>query len=147
MRKRVALASMLAAAIAAAVFVPLTTAGHRLAAKQTVSVTLKEYAFISPQLRKPTFGKRSNLVSGPTTFTFKNVGKFPHDFTIVLATAGAPKFGSGMIQPGKSKALTVNLKPGAYLAVCTQFNGFHWASGMMKAFSVGQINQQGKWVP
>jgi uncharacterized cupredoxin-like copper-binding protein len=145
MRKRLALASVLLAAIALAV--PLASAGHRLAGKQTVSVTLKEYAFISPQLRSPTFGKPSNLKAGPTTFTFKNAGKFPHDFTIAVATAGAPKFSSGMIKPGKSKTMTVNLKPGAYLALCMEFNGFHWASGMVKPFTVGQINQKGKWVP
>jgi uncharacterized cupredoxin-like copper-binding protein len=148
MRKRLALASVLGAVIAVAVAVPLVaSAGHRLAGKQTVSVTLKEYAFISPQLRKPTFGKPSNLKAGPTTFTFKNAGKFSHDFTIAVATAGAPKFSSGMIKPGKSKTMTVNLKPGAYLAVCMEFNGFHWASGMVKPFTVGQINQKGKWVP
>jgi len=144
MRKRLALASVLLAAIALAV--PLASA-RNLAGEQTVSVTLKEYTFVSPQLRKPTFGKPSNLKAGPTTFTFKNAGKFSHDFTIAVATAGAPKFSSGMIKPGKSKTMTVNLKPGAYLALCMEFNGFHWASGMVKPFTVGQINQKGKWVP
>jgi uncharacterized cupredoxin-like copper-binding protein len=147
MRKRVALTSILAVAVAAAVAVPLVSAAisHR-AAKQAATVKLKEYTFVSSQLAKPTFGKPSKLEPGSTTFTFTNTGKFPHDFTILSATAGAPKFKSGTIAPGKSETITVDLKPGAYLAVCTQFNGFHYASGMVKSFAVGQVNQKGKWV-
>jgi plastocyanin len=147
MSKRVALSSLVAAALAAAVAVPFAaSASHTQRAAQTVSVTMKEFMFVSPQLKKPTFGKHSNLEAGPTTFTFKNTGKFAHDFTIAWASPGATKFTSGMVQPGQSKTMTVNLKPGAYLAVCTQFNGFHLASGMTKTFTVGMLTSKGKWV-
>jgi len=145
MRKRVALTSILAVAVGVAVAVPLVaSAGGRAA--QTASVKLQEYAFVSSQLSKPVFGKPSKLAPGSTTFTFTNSGKFPHDFTVISASPGAPKFKTGTIAPGQTKTLTVNLKPGAYLAVCTQFNGFHYASGMVRSFAVGQITGKGKWV-
>src|SRR6266508_6214301 len=135
MKKVLVLAATLTLAVAVAL--PLAASGasdHRTGA-QAVSVTLKEYKFVSTKLEKAVFGKRSILKPGSTTFTFTNAGEFPHDFTIVLASPGATKFSSGMVAPGESKTMTVDLKPGAYLAACTQFNGFHWASGMVRAFS------------
>ena len=36
--------------------------------------------------------------------------------------------------------MTVNLRPGSYLAVCTVFNGFHLSQGMQKRFTVGEID-------
>lgn len=116
-------------------------------ADQAVPVSMKEYAFASPLLKPAVFGKASVLKGGETTFTFKNVGKFAHDFTISSTSKGGTKFSSGTIAPGKSKTVTVTLKPGSYLAVCSQFNGFHIASGMIRAFSVGKINDKGTWVP
>ena|SRR5437868_14673721 len=97
MRKRVALTSILATALAAAVVVPLVAAAGSHRTAQTAAVKLKEYAIVSSQLAKPTFGKKSKLAPGSTTFTFTNTGEFAQDFTIVSATAGAPKFKSGTI--------------------------------------------------
>jgi plastocyanin len=120
------------------------SAGRAVAAKQTAKVTLKEYSISGPLLKPAVFGKASALKPGSTTFAFANTGKFAHNFTIVRTSAGATKFKSKTLQKGDSQTLTVNLKPGSYLAVCTVFNGFHEAAGMVKVFSVGKFNN-GKW--
>ena len=42
----------------------------------------------------------------------------------------------------------MNLQAGAYVAVCTVFNGGHLAQGMEKTFTVGSFDQQkGTWGP
>ena len=56
-----------------------------------------------------------------------------------------PSVRARRVHPSSSSHPTSGRR-GAYLAVCTQFNGFHYASGMVKAFTVGEINQKGKWV-
>ena len=145
MKRRLVLAAALAGAGAGAI-VPISAgaAGRAGAAKQTAKVTLKEYSISGALLKPAVFGKASPLKAGRTTFTFRNTGKFGHNFTIVRTSPGATKFHSATIAPGKSQTLTVSLKPGSYVAVCTLFNGFHQAAGMVKAFSVGKFTN-GKW--
>ena len=85
---------------------------------------------------------RSNLKAGKTAFTFRNRGQFPHNFTVVATLGGGKAFKTATIQPGKTLQKSVNLKPGAYVAVCTVFNGGHLAQGMEKTFTVGRFDQQ-----
>jgi plastocyanin len=129
---------------------PLSTAAgsRRQVAAQTASLTMLEFKFVSKQLVSAQFGKESILKPGPTAITFTNKGKFGHDFTIVKTSKGATKFRSGVIKPGASKTMMVNLKAGAYLAACLEFNGAHYAEGMVKVFTVGHINAKtGNWLP
>ena len=144
MKRRLVLAAALAGVVTLVPAVPAGSTGRARAAKQAVSVTLKEYSISAALLKPAVFGKASALKPGSTTFSFANKGKFAHNFTIVRTSAGATKFHSTTLAKGKSQKLTVNLKPGSYLAVCTLFNGFHEAAGMVKAFSVGTFNN-GKW--
>jgi plastocyanin len=148
MRRLVVIGVALVAALG--VVIPLSTAagsGGRAFA-QTASVTMREWKFVSRQLVSAPFGKESILKPGPTAITFTNKGKFGHDFTIVKTSKGATRFSSGMLKPGASKTTTVNLKPGAYLAACLEFNGAHYAEGMVKVFTVGHIDTKtGNWVP
>jgi uncharacterized cupredoxin-like copper-binding protein len=138
---------VVAALAAAATTLPTLTAGaarRATKADQTAAVTLKEFSISGKLLKPAVFGKASVLKPGKTKFTFKNAGKFAHNFTIVRTSPGATKFHSSTIAAGKSQTLSVNLKPGSYVAVCTLFNGFHQAAGMVKPFSVGTFNN-GKW--
>ena len=147
-RRRAATVALGVIGVGAVALAPLDAFGSsHTRAEQAVPVSLKEYAITSPLLKPAVFGKASALTGGQTTFTFKNAGKFPHDFTISSTSKGGTKFSSGTIAPGKTKTITVNLKPGSYLAVCAQFNGFHIASGMVRGFSVGKISDKGVWGP
>ena len=141
MKRRIVVVA--AALAAAAATLPTLTAGAQ-SSGQNAAVTLKEFSITGKLLKPAVFGKASRLKAGKTTFTFKNAGKFAHNFTIVRTSPGATKFHSKTIPAGKSETLSVNLKPGSYLAVCTLFNGFHQAAGMVRSFSVGTFNN-GKW--
>lgn len=114
---------------------------------QQATVTLSEFKITGAKLRSAEFGKSSVLKPGPTAFTFRNKGQFPHNFAIISTTKGGTKFATKDIAPGKSAKLTANLKPGAYLAVCTVFNGFHYSQGMVLPFTVGTQAQDGTWGP
>jgi uncharacterized cupredoxin-like copper-binding protein len=157
LRRRLVLAAA-ALAVTAAVAAPLTAfgaAGRKAGGGADVEVYLgtanktdiaKEFRIYGAKLKSAQFGRPSVLAGGRTTFEFENRGQFPHNFTIVKASSGGSVFRSGDLQPGKSKRLVVNLKPGAYVAVCTVFNGAHWAEGMIKVFTVGQLDTQtGQW--
>jgi uncharacterized cupredoxin-like copper-binding protein len=66
----------------------------------------------------------------------------------VRALGGGKTFKSATIQPGKQQQKTVNLRPGAYVAICTVFNGGHLAQGMEREFTVGEFDQEsGQWGP
>jgi uncharacterized cupredoxin-like copper-binding protein len=111
---------------------PMAVSAARSA--QTVSVTLSEFKIK---------GVPAKLKPGAVTFNVKNAGKFPHDFTVLY---GPVKWKSGTIAPGKSKTLSANLKPGAYLIVCAQGAGFHISQGMLAKFTVGTFDfQTFKW--
>ena len=128
------------ALLAATVMVALVaTAGSALARSDggNVNVALKEFKFV---------GVPKNLPAGSTTFSFKNIGKFPHNFTIIWMSKGATKFKSTTLDGGKAQQLTVNLKPGAYVAICTVGNGYHAGQNMVRGFSVGTLNfDTGVW--
>ena len=84
---------------AAAIALPIATAGSAT----SVKVTGKEYKFtLSPK----------SVRHGKVTFKFKNAGKMSHDFKI----AGKK---TKIITKGKSTSLTVTLKKGSYKYLCT----------------------------
>jgi plastocyanin len=133
MRRRRIFALATVAGLAATVF-----SGAALAAGGGASdnIRFREFRFV---------GVNNNYAPGSTTFNFQNVGQFDHNFTVVY-TAQGRKFKSRTLAAGGSQNLTVNLRPGSYLAVCTVFNGGHLAQGMTKRFTVGEINlQTGRW--
>ena len=89
-----------AALVAAAIVLPLATAGGAT----SVTVKGKEYKF--------TLSTKSAR-HGSVTFKFKNVGKLAHDFKI-----DGKK--TKIIQKGKTASpLTVKLKKGTYKFLCT----------------------------
>jgi plastocyanin len=107
--------------------------GGSAQAGQNVSVRVSEYDF----------GMPTRLKAGPTTFKFWDAGSFSHNFTIV---AGPDTFGSKTFAKNETGTLSRNLKPGAYLAVCTVRNGGHMRDGMVITFTVGTQNAQtGEW--
>lgn len=124
-----------------------STAPAGYGGSQQVTVNLSEFKIAGAQLRSAGVGKPSALQPGRTTFAFRNKGQFPHNFVIAAASKGGSKFRTKEIAGGKSAELTVNLKPGAYLAICTVFNGAHYAAGMVRPFTVGTQGQDGSWGP
>ena len=126
-------------ATVAVAFVIVGTASAGPAANGPVNVAFREFKFV---------GVPKNLPPGSTTFSFTNRGQFPHNFTILYVSKGGSKFKTKTLDAGLTQDLTVNLKPGSYIAVCTIFNGYHISQGMVKPFSVGKINQDtGQWEP
>jgi plastocyanin len=99
---------------------------------------------VSYRLAEFDFGGSTRIAaSGSTTFRFWNAGRNPHNFTIVQ---GPTKFASNTLTPNQTQNLTVDLKPGAYLAICTIRDGGHMVAGMHHIFTVGTQNQQtGEW--
>jgi hypothetical protein len=110
-----------------------------------------DYAFDSPD----------TIEAGLVTLNFENIGEEDHhlqiarindgvsleDFMTTLQTNGEAAFalvefvgGVGVIQPGVSQSVTVNLqKPGLYIALCIIPNGEgvpHLALGMIKPIEV-----------
>ena len=89
-----------------------------------------------------------SAASGKITFTATNTGKVEHELVIVKTTKDATKLGRGDgtatekgevaeledVQPGKTKRLTVNLKPGHYVLLCNI--GKHYGAGMYVNFTV-----------
>lgn len=102
---------------------------------QDATITLKDFKIVQPKLQP-----------GQQTLTFKNAGKFDHNYVVVYRSAGATKVAIAPLKPGASAEVSVNLKPGAYAVLCNVFNGAHVAQGMVKSFSVGKIDfSTGKW--
>jgi uncharacterized cupredoxin-like copper-binding protein len=97
--KRSAFLAVPALAAAAAIALPIATAGS----STSVKVTGKEYKF---KLQPPT------VSHGKVTFKFTNKGKLAHDFKI-----DGKK--TKILQPGKSATITLTLKKGTYKYLCT----------------------------
>src|SRR5258705_5751349 len=152
--KRQAVAAVGAVAVlgVSLVGVGIATAGGSVRSADTVDVTLgtakkndpTEFRIYSAKLKSAQFGKASILKGGSTTFNVTNASgeQFPHNITVVAKSAGGSQFASKTLAAGASQAFTVTLKPGAYVLVCTAFNGAHWAEGMLKSFTV--VTQDGK---
>jgi uncharacterized cupredoxin-like copper-binding protein len=89
--------------------------------------------------------------SGNVTFTVKNDGKIHHEMVVVPLATGASaqslKTSSGEanedgspgeidgIDPGQTKSVTLDLKPGTYVLLCNEPG--HFAGGMATTFTVG----------
>ncbi|MEA2318019.1 MAG: hypothetical protein QOD44_2208 [Solirubrobacteraceae bacterium] len=85
-------------------------------------------------------GVPRQIKAGTVKFTFRNTSTQPsgvqHNFTVVKTFGQAKAFKSASLASGKSQTLSVNLKPGTYVAICTIGNGFHAANRMTTAFVV-----------
>jgi plastocyanin len=99
---------------------------------------------VSIRLAEFDIGGTTRLPSGGQyTFRFWNAGSFPHNFVVL---AGPTRFTSQTLQRNGTQNLGVNLRPGAYLAVCTVREGGHMNNGMVHTFTVGtQDAQTGEW--
>jgi len=110
-----------------------TTAGGQ--GDQRVNVRMSEFEFRAPD----------SFPKGRTRITFRNVGEFNHNFTIVDTYGRARRFQSATLEGGQRQTRTFNLRPGVYVAVCTVFEGRHVANGMVTRFTVGQQREDGSW--
>ncbi len=90
------------------------------------------------------FGGTTRIASsGQTTLRLWNAGRFPHNFTIV---SGPTKVTSRTLNPNQTQNLSADLKPGAYMAICTVRDGGHMRDGMHIVFTVGTQNPTtGEW--
>jgi len=105
----------------------------------TVRVQLKEFKVI-PSVRRAQAGK--------VTFVVRNAGQIDHDFVVLrtnLPPGGLPSVGArakevgrrGRIPvfgPGKTRRLTLDLKPGKYVLICNVPG--HYKAGMFVGFRV-----------
>ncbi len=85
-----------------------------------VTVTEKEWSI--------TFSTAA-LKAGPLKLTLKNEGSIEHNFIIKEANVEVDS-----IQPGKSKEVTVTLKPGTYTVMCNIAG--HAEAGMQTSIKV-----------
>ena len=101
-------------------------------------------ATLSIRLDDFDLGHKTRIAKGgQTTIKLWNAGAFPHNWTIV---AGPTKVASQTLNRNGRQELTADLKPGAYMAICTVGNGNHLAQGMYRQFTVGTRNAQtGQW--
>jgi hypothetical protein len=152
MRKRLLLATALAA-IAAVAFASLALAkgsGYGgSGGSGAISVSVKEFSIAG--LPKPKGQTAAGIAPGSVTLTIRNRGQFPHNIVLLTVNAkGAIKHVAGIapIPKGETGTLTANLKPGAYIAVCTVGTGYHASQGMYTRFTVGTNGldfDTGKW--
>ncbi len=101
-------------------------------------------AAVSYKLTEFDFGGSTRIASsGQTTLRLWNAGRFPHNFTIVV---GPTKVVSRTLNPNQTQNIAADLKPGAYMAICTVRNGGHMRDGMHITFTVGnQDPTTGEW--
>jgi uncharacterized cupredoxin-like copper-binding protein len=92
--------------------------------------------------------KPKSVAAGKVTFLATNTGKVVHELVIIKTAKDAAKLGRGDgtaaekgevaevegVKPGKTKRLTVNLKPGHYVLLCNV--GKHYGAGMHVNFIV-----------
>src|SRR3954454_4279058 len=106
---------------------------HKAQAAKTYNFRLSEFNIGGP----------TRLAAGQATLKFWDAGRFQHNFTIVACPT---TFGTKTFNPNETGSVTQDLKPGAYLAVCTVRNGGHMTSGMVLSFQVGTQDQStGQW--
>ena len=155
MRKRLLLATALAASAAVA-FASLALAqgggyggSGGSGGSGAISVTVKEFSIAG--LPKPKGQTAAGIAPGSVTLNIRNRGQFPHNIVLLTVNAkGAIKQIAGIapIPKGETGTLTANLKPGAYIAVCTVGTGYHASQGMYTRFTVGTNGldfETGKW--
>jgi plastocyanin len=103
-------------------------------AANTLNVRLDEFDF----------GQKTRIASGGrTTVRLWNAGRNPHNWTIV---AGPTRPVSQTLNRNGRQEISLDLRPGAYMVICTVGNGNHLAQGMYRQFTVGTRNQEtGQW--
>jgi plastocyanin len=74
---------------------------------------------------------RQTVKAGPMKLTIKNEGAIEHNFVIEGANVEVDA-----IQPGTSKEVTVNLKPGTYTVICNLAG--HLEAGMKTTLTVAE---------
>ena len=91
---------------------------------------------------------KATAPAGKVSFAIANQGKIVHEFVVLRTDKGAGKLANGRpkvdesgnvgetgdIQPGASKSVTLNLKPGHYALVCNL--PAHYGQGMHTDFTV-----------
>lgn len=110
------------------------------AGSSSVSVQLKEFK-ITP--------KPKSTKAGKVTFTAKNTGALTHELIVLKTNVPAGKLpvkANGLasekglvgeipaVAPGKTKKLTLTLKPGKYVLLCNVAG--HYKAGQYSAFTV-----------
>src|SRR4051812_24311856 len=124
-----------AAALAFAISGSSAKPAHKAQAARTVPFRLSEFNIGGPP----------RLQAGQTTLKFWDAGRFQHNFTVV---AGPDTFGTKTFNPNETGTLSRDLKPGAYLAICTVRNGGDMAPGMNPSFQAGTPGPAtGQWDP
>jgi len=133
MRRRALAAISLAAVLAGAFAV--TAVGRTAQSSNGVSVNMTG---APPNFRFTGVPKTIN--AGTVQFRFRNSSTQPagvrHNFTVVRTFGQARAFHSRTLTSGQTQTLSVNLRPGVYVAICTIGNGFHAANRMLTAFTV-----------
>src|SRR4051794_40859587 len=135
--RRMGLLGLLAAL--AAVIAAVVLATNSNAASKSTTVTLSDFK-VAPSPKSVSHGK--------VTFTVKNKGDMEHELVVIKTSKSASKLpvsGSrasdkgavGEVEDlasGKSKKLTLNLKPGRYVLICNMPG--HYKAGMRSDFTV-----------
>jgi plastocyanin len=90
------------------------------------------------------FGQKTRIDrGGRTTVRLWNAGRNPHNWTIV---SGPTRPVSRTLDRNGRQDISLDLRPGAYVVVCTVGDGNHIAQGMYRMFTVGQRNREtGRW--
>ncbi len=132
--RTVRLLAIAACAVAGSLAITIAGSSAQSGGAQAASFRLAEF----------NFGGSTRLAkSGQTTLRLWNAGRFPHNFTIV---AGPTKVVSKTLNPNETQNLAADLKPGAYMVVCTVRQGGHMRDGMHLTFTVGnQDPATGDW--
>lgn len=79
---------------------------------------------------------RSQVRAGRTTFSVKNTGAIPHNFSI---QGGGVNQETTRLNPGETARLTVDLQPGVYTYKCTMH--LHDLLGMKGVLTVADFAQ------
>jgi plastocyanin len=98
---------------------------HSAASGTAISVKETEYT-LSPSAL--------NLKAGTYTFTVTNVGQFPHDLHVAVASDGTELGGSTVVAAGQSAQFTVTLQAGQYAMWCAV--DAHKSLGMLGTITV-----------
>ena len=134
---RATLTAFAVAALAGVGIVATATAGS--AAAPTVKVVLNEWKLIP---------SATTVKPGAVTFVVRNSGGIPHEFVVVKTTRhhhALPMKGSQAVEtgdvgeieeilPGKTKRVTIKLKPGKYVLLCN-LEG-HYKAGQYASLTV-----------
>lgn len=95
-----------------------------------VGVVLRDFRFEPNPLK---------VTPGRVRFHLKNRGSVEHDFSIVgVTTHSEHDHKQHLVQPGRSRTIEVDLKPGAYEAICTVPG--HKEAGMTVTVQAGSPN-------